>query len=58
VGAAGREAARLGIPGTILVMDRDLPRLLAEFSGPDPPPLDVLPLPKRPRALGARRRRR
>lgn len=57
VGAAAREAARLGVPGTIVVMDRDLPRLLAEFSGPDPPPLDVLPLPKGEHRLrGARRR--
>ncbi|NNN17449.1 MAG: hypothetical protein HKL79_03720 [Thermoplasmata archaeon] len=56
VGAAAREAARLGVPGTIVVMDRDLPRLLAEFSGPDPPPLDVLPLPKGARPSRGRRR--
>ncbi len=56
VGAAAREAARLGVPGTVVVMDRDLPRLLAEFSGPDPPPLDVLPLPKGARRSRGRRR--
>ncbi len=57
VGAAGRAAARLGVPSTIVVMDRDLPRLLAEFSGSDPPPLDVLPLPKGARVLRERRDR-
>lgn len=55
VGAAGRAASQLGVPSTIVVMDRDLPRLLAEFSGSDPPPLDVLALPKGSRALRERR---
>jgi putative transcriptional regulator len=44
VAAAAGEASRLGVPSTVWLMDTDLPRFLAEFSGPDPPPLDVRPL--------------
>jgi putative transcriptional regulator len=44
VAAASREASQLGVPATVFVLDSDLPRLLAEFSGPAPPPVRVLPL--------------
>ena len=44
VAAACAEASRLGVPSTVLLLDTDLPRFLAEFSGNDPPPLDVRPL--------------
>lgn len=63
VAEAAREASRIGVPVLLLVLDDDLPYLLAEFSGPSPPPLEVRPLPGRrpaarataPRATGARR---
>jgi predicted transcriptional regulator len=45
VAASSLEAARLGVPSTIVVLDRDLPGLLARFSDVNPPPLDVRPLP-------------
>jgi predicted transcriptional regulator len=41
VGAAAREASQLGVPSTLLVLEGELPRLLAEFGGTQPPPLDV-----------------
>ena len=41
VPSVAREASTLGVPVTIVVMERDLPRLLAEFSGADPPTLEV-----------------
>ncbi len=41
VGAACREASRVGVASTVLVLDAELPRLLAEFGGPEPPPLEV-----------------
>jgi predicted transcriptional regulator len=44
VGAAAREASQLGVPSTLLVLEGELPRLLAEFGGTQPPPLDVTPL--------------
>lgn len=52
------EAARLGVPSILFVLDRDLPRLLASFAVPNPPPLDVLPLGAghRPRRTGDSRR--
>ena len=51
------EAARLGVPSTLFVLERDLPRLLASFGVPSPPPLDVLPLGSSPRAaIGPRHR--
>lgn len=45
VAAACREASQIGVPSTVLVIERDLPRLVAAFPLPSPPPLDVLPLP-------------
>jgi predicted transcriptional regulator len=56
--AACVEAARLGVSSTLFVTARDLPRLLASFSVPNPPSLDVLPLGyDRGRSAVARRRR-
>jgi len=52
-GSACREASRLGVPSYLLVLESDLPHLLAQFAGPSPPPLEVAPLPG-----GARARRR
>ena len=52
-GRASLEASRLGVPSYVLVLESDLPYLLAEFAGPSPPPLEVAPL-----AGGARARRR
>jgi predicted transcriptional regulator len=47
VAAGAREASRLGVPSTVFVLERELPRFLAEFGGSDPPPLEVTPLPRR-----------
>jgi predicted transcriptional regulator len=47
VAAEAREASRIGVPSTVYVLEAELPRFLAEFGGPNPPPLDVTPLPKR-----------
>ena len=44
VPAAAQDASRLGVSSLIVVLDADLPRLLAEFEAPNPPPLEVLPL--------------
>jgi len=52
-GTACLEASRLGVPSYLLVLEGDLPRLLAQFAGPSPPPLEVAPLPG-----GERSRRR
>ena len=58
--AVCREASRIGVPSTLVVLDRDLPRVLGELAGPEPPPVEVLPLaggrrnayrPRRPRRL-------
>jgi len=43
-GTASLEASRLGVPSYILVLEGDLPYLLAQFAGPTPPPLEVAPL--------------
>jgi len=43
-GTACLEASRLGVPSYVLVLESDLPRLLSEFSGPSPPPLEVAPV--------------
>lgn len=48
VAEVGREAARIGVPVTIVVTERDLPRLLAEFASGTPPSLEVSPLFARP----------
>lgn len=45
VGPACLEASRLGVPSFVLVLESDLPRLLAQFAVPSPPPLEVAPLP-------------
>jgi putative transcriptional regulator len=52
-GTACLEASRLGVPSYVLVLESDLPHLLAQFSGPSPPPLEVAPL-----SGGTRSRRR
>ncbi len=41
VGPTAAEAARLGVPSTVFVLDRDLGRLLAGWGGPRPPSVDV-----------------
>ena len=41
VGAAALEASRVGVSSTIVVLDEELPRLLAQFSGPGAPPISV-----------------
>lgn len=53
-GTACLEASRLGVPSYLLVLESDLPHLLAQFAGPSPPPLEVAPLP----GDGTARRRR
>ena len=57
VAASALEAARIGVPSTVFVLDRDLPQLLAAFSVVRPPALDVRPLPPLRRAVprGGRR---
>lgn len=45
--AEAQEASRLGVPSTVFVLEGELPRFLAEFGGPNPPPLDVTPLSQR-----------
>ncbi len=53
--AVCREASRLGVPSTLVVMERDLPRVLGELAGPSPPRVEVLPLGgARARATGQR----
>ena len=51
VAAATAEAARVGVPATVVVREEELPRLLAQYDGPSPPRLTVQPL-----ALHRRRR--
>lgn len=52
------EASRLGVPSTVVVLERDLPELLSVFSVSNPPPLDVGPLTARARRAPRARRRR
>ncbi len=40
-----RAASRVGVPTTVVVARDALPQLLAAFSEPEPPPLQVTPLP-------------
>jgi len=54
-GSACLEASRLGVPSFVLVLENDLPRLLGQFTGPTPPPLEVAPLPGGRRSKGATR---
>jgi predicted transcriptional regulator len=35
------EASRVGVPSTVVVLANELPRFLAPFEGPDPPPVTV-----------------
>lgn len=56
--AVCREASRVGVPSTLVVLERDLPRVLGELAGPSPPPVEVLPLERRRRSLPGQRRRR
>jgi putative transcriptional regulator len=51
VAGAVEEASRLGVGSTVIVLDRELPRLLNEFQGPQPPPIEYVSLP------GSRHRR-
>ena len=44
VAGAVRQASLIGVPSTVLVSERDLPRLVAAIGPTDPPRLDVLPL--------------
>ncbi|MCI4330590.1 MAG: hypothetical protein L3K19_01925 [Thermoplasmata archaeon] len=55
VAAAAQEASRIGVPATVVVLDSELPRFLAEFAGSAPPPLQVVPL-GRERRSGRRNR--
>lgn len=58
VAAAIVEATRLGVECTLVVVDRDLPRLFEQLEGPDVPPLEFLSLGRRTRRSrwpGARR---
>lgn len=59
-GEACREASVLGVSSCLVIMARDLPRVLTRFAGPSPPSLEVLPLgPARRRpSRGVRRSRR
>ncbi len=43
-GAAAAEAASLGVPSTLLVLDEELPRLLGELAGSGRPRVSVRPL--------------
>jgi predicted transcriptional regulator len=47
VPAACAEAARIGVPSTVFVLETGVPRLLAAWAGTDPPSLDVRPLGER-----------
>ncbi len=55
VAAAIVEATRLGVDCTLVVVDRDLPRVFEQIDGPDVPSVEFLPLPRRPGARVARR---
>jgi putative transcriptional regulator len=53
VAEGSREASRIGVPSRLFVLESELPRLLASFAETNPPPVEVLPLPR----LVRRRRR-
>jgi len=44
VSTACAEAAQIGVPSTVFVLESEVPRLLAAWAGTDPPSLDVRPL--------------
>jgi predicted transcriptional regulator len=56
VAAAIVEATRLGVDCTLVVTDRDLPRVFEQLEGPDVPPMDFLPLGEARRRLRVGRR--
>ncbi len=64
VASALAEATELGVDGTVVVTDRDLPRLFVQFDRPETPSLEFLPLrrgvgrraPRRPQARRQRRK--
>jgi predicted transcriptional regulator len=61
VATSALEAARIGVPSTVVVHERDLPRLLSAFAVANPPPLEVAALGAasrgpRPRARSGRAR--
>ncbi|MGI0054817.1 MAG: hypothetical protein ACREBZ_03730 [Thermoplasmata archaeon] len=58
VAEVGREAARIGVPVTIVAVERELPRLLSEFAKGDPPTLHVGPLLSELRTTIGRRSKR
>jgi predicted transcriptional regulator len=41
VAASAIEASKVGVPTTLVVLESDLPRLLARFDQPQPPPITV-----------------
>jgi predicted transcriptional regulator len=41
VAASAIEASKVGVPTTLVVLESDLPRLLARFDQPQPPPMTV-----------------
>ncbi len=47
VAESSRAASKVGVPSVVVVAQEALPHLLAAFSGPDPPPLQVRALPTR-----------
>ena len=49
-GSACLEASAVGVPSCLLVLESGLARLLAQFTGPSPPPLEVAPVPGSGRA--------
>ncbi|MGA8543077.1 MAG: hypothetical protein WB947_06025 [Thermoplasmata archaeon] len=59
VASALTEATALGVDGTVVVTDRDLPRLFLQFDRPETPSLEFLPLRRRgvrrPESRGHRR---
>ncbi len=56
VAAAVVEASRLGVDSTLVAVDRDLPRLFEQFTGPEVPPLEFRPLGSAPPPAAGRRR--
>ncbi|MCI4367336.1 MAG: hypothetical protein L3K08_06260 [Thermoplasmata archaeon] len=54
VPSACLEASRVGVPSTVVVLSSELPRFLAPFEGPDPPPITVTRL-TFPRSRGPKR---
>jgi putative transcriptional regulator len=55
VAAALAEATALGVDGTVVVTDRDLPRLFEQFDRPETPTLEFLPLRRKVGRVGRRR---